>query len=71
MVPLSPTGFFDSFRGFRQGYPISPSLFIQLMEVLSCMLMRTLEGGFLEGFRVDGGYSEASLMSHLLFVDVG
>lgn len=46
-------GFFNS-RGSRQGDPLSPFLFIILMEELSLFLKRLVEGGFIFGFAVEG-----------------
>ncbi len=51
----SPTGFFDSSRGLRQGDPLSPLLFLLIMEVLSRMLRRSVERGFIRGFQVGRG----------------
>ena len=43
MVNGLPSGFFESFRGICQGDPLSLSLFLLVMEVLSRMLCRTKE----------------------------
>ena len=52
IVNGSPTGFFESSRGLRQGDPLSPLLFLLIMEVLSHMLKRSVERGFIMGFQV-------------------
>ena len=47
LVNGSPTGFFGSSRGFRQDDPLFPLLFLLIMEVLSRILKKTEEGGFI------------------------
>ena len=47
MVNGSPTGFFQSSRGLRQGDPLLPYLFVVVMEAFSCMLKKAVVEGFL------------------------
>ena len=67
----SPTGFFDSMRGLRQGDPLSSLLFLLIMEVLSTMLRHTEEGSFIRGFQAGNGRAAGNglCISHLLFAD--
>ena len=69
LINSSPSGFFRSSRGLRQGDPLSPYLFVIAMEVFSCLLRRVINGGFLSGWRVRGRSGEGILISHLLFAD--
>ncbi|KAL6342305.1 hypothetical protein AAG906_007519 [Vitis piasezkii] len=55
LVNGTPTGFFQSSRGLRQGDPLSPYLFVIAMEVFSALLKRAMEGGFISGCRVVSG----------------
>jgi hypothetical protein len=64
LVNGSPNGFFSSSRGLRQGDPLSPLLFVFVMEILSKMISAAVHWGLLEGFIV----SNASF-SHPLFAD--
>ena len=65
----SPTGFFRSSRGLRQGDPLSPYLFVIGMEALSCLLKRVVEGNFIFGCRFWGRDGGDIVISHLLYAD--
>ena len=64
-----PTGFFPSSKGLRQGDPLSPYLFVMGMEVLSVLIRRAVEGGFIYGCSIRRCRGHAVNISHLLFVD--
>uniref|UniRef100_A0A2N9EL19 Reverse transcriptase domain-containing protein n=1 Tax=Fagus sylvatica TaxID=28930 RepID=A0A2N9EL19_FAGSY len=51
LVNGSPEGFFSCSRGLRQGDPLSPLLFLLVMEVLSRMLRKVEEEGLIRGFK--------------------
>ena len=67
LVNGSPVGFFGSFRGLRQGDHLFPLLFLLIMEVLNCILKKTEEGGFIQGFHAGPINSTGICISHLLF----
>ena len=46
--------FFWSFRGLRQGEPLSSYLFVIWMEALSYLIGRVVAGGFLSGCSICG-----------------
>ena len=61
--------FFGISRGLRQGDPLSPVLFLVMMEVLSKMMKRAEGADLLRGFRADGRRGEGVCVSHLLFAN--
>ena len=64
-----PTGFFSSSKGLCQGNLLSPYLFVMGMEVLSVLIRKAVDGGFLSGCRIRGRERTEMNISHLLFAD--
>jgi hypothetical protein len=58
LVNNTPTGLFNSSHGPRQGGPLSPLLFVFLMEALGRMIYAAVSGRLLSGFSVgnNGGF---------------
>ena len=69
LVNGSPTDFFLASRGLRQGDPISPLLFLLVMEVFTRMLLAAASAGLLSGFVVGRRNATTINVSHLLFAD--
>jgi hypothetical protein len=65
LINGEPTNFFNSNRGLRQGCPMSPLLFILMMEGLSLALNKEKDEGLITGIKV----SRMINILHLLFVD--
>ena len=60
---------FTSSRGIHQGDPLSPLLFVIVMEALSRMIDKASGVGLLSGFSVGREASDPMRISHLLFAD--
>ncbi|XP_022020224.1 uncharacterized mitochondrial protein AtMg01250-like [Helianthus annuus] len=66
LVNGSPTYTFKCEKGTRQGDPLSPFLFLVVMEALSCMIDNAKEAGIIKGIDTP---SNGSNISHLLYSD--
>ncbi|XP_076912816.1 uncharacterized protein LOC143571213 [Bidens hawaiensis] len=66
LVNGSPTFEFQCYKGLRQGDPISPFLFIIVMEAFSCMLRRANEVGVFNGIKT---LRNEPTLSHLFYAD--
>jgi hypothetical protein len=64
-----PSGFFGCSRGVCQGDPLSPFLFVLVMEAFSRMLGAFTERGLILGFSVGSSGQDRVNVSHLLFAD--
>ena len=65
LVNGTPSKFFGASRGIRQGCPLSPILFILVIEGLSLLIKDARENGLIRGIKI----SSALALTHLLFVD--
>ena len=65
----SPADFVGSSRGLSQGDPLSPMLFLVMMEGFSKMMKRAEEAGLLRGFMAAGRQGRGVGVLYLLFAD--
>ncbi|GKB93516.1 putative RNA-directed DNA polymerase, eukaryota, reverse transcriptase zinc-binding domain protein [Tanacetum coccineum] len=66
LVNGSPTSEFELFKGLRQGDPLSPLLFILVMEGLHVITCKSVDLGLFRGV-LNGRYNLS--ISHLMYVD--
>jgi hypothetical protein len=69
LINGSSCDFFESSRGLRQGDPLSPLLFVIIMEALSKMMDQVVGGGLVSGFSVGREAPRLIMVSHLPFAD--
>lgn len=69
LINGSPVGYFSSRRGLRQGDPLSPYLFLLVMEVLSQMIKTAVRSGWIKGFKMEGHSGNNIEISHSLYAD--
>lgn len=66
LVNGMPNGFFPGFRGIRQGDPLSPALFTLLAHLLSRILPRAEDVGFISGVKIS---RSSPRITHLMYAD--
>jgi len=65
LINGTPSKFFQVSRGIRQGFPLSPLLFILIIEGLSLLISNALNMGDIYGIKV----APSLYLTHLIFVD--
>lgn len=69
LVNGTPARFFPTHRGLQQGDPLSPLLFILIMEALERLLSTAVRRGLLTGFEVGMEQTTRLVVSHLFYAD--
>ena len=64
LVNGTPSQFLCASQGIRQGYPLSPLLFILAIEGLSLMILDAREHGLIRGIKI----SPTLALTHLLLL---
>lgn len=65
----SPSGFFNSSRGLKQGDPLFPLLFVLVMETLSRMILALIHHEFLTRSMLGDQNKGTINISYMIFVD--
>ncbi|GJX99908.1 RNA-directed DNA polymerase, eukaryota [Tanacetum coccineum] len=65
LVNGSPTSEFQFHKGLKQGDPLSPFLFILIMESLHLSFKRVIDAGFYKGISLSASF----MISHLFYAD--
>ncbi|GKC25623.1 RNA-directed DNA polymerase, eukaryota [Tanacetum coccineum] len=65
LVNGNPSSEFQFFKGLKQGDPLSPFLFILIMETLHLSFMRILNAGLYKGISLNDSFT----ISHLFYAD--
>ena len=65
LINGTPSKFFPASRGIRQGCPLSPLLFILVIEGLNLMIADAKNHGLIKGIKISPHFA----LTHLLFVD--
>ncbi|CAI0385094.1 unnamed protein product [Linum tenue] len=68
MINGEAKGFFPVEKGLRQGDPLSPGLFVLIMDVLSFFISKLRDDGKIKGFCMDESNGRGEV-THLLFAD--
>jgi hypothetical protein len=69
LINGAPSGFFGSSRGVRQGDPLSPFLFVLVIEAFSRMISAIYSRGLISGFSVGSRGRNRVEVSHLFADD--
>jgi hypothetical protein len=69
LINGSPVDYFGSLRGVHQGDPLSPFLFVLVMEAFSKMIGAITARGLISGFAVGSSVQTQVVVSHLLFAN--
>ncbi|GKC04760.1 RNA-directed DNA polymerase, eukaryota, partial [Tanacetum coccineum] len=67
LVNGSPTQEFQFHKGLRQGDPLSPFLFLLIMESLHISFSKDMHQGFFKGIKI--GFNDTVCLSHLFYAD--